>query len=240
MIVQNILLASESYTHPLWEYKDITSSFCRLYYILDGEAYYEENGAKIRLKKNHLYLLPAKKRFSLYENKKNKLLHTYVHAVTVPTVSAFLEMEVCPNTPLADGISLLRKYIDSADKTTILNAVQFIISCVENHFMDTTLAAQIRAYIDKTPPTHLDMETLVLEMGYCREYLTRQFSLVYHTTPMQYFQQKKMNAALHSLTNGARIKEIAEELNYSSAYAFSKAFKKHFGLSPQKYIQTLR
>lgn len=44
-----------------------------------------------------------------------------------------------------------------------------------------------------------------------------------------------MNVALEFLAGGAKLYEIASHLSYSSAYSFSKAFKKHFGISPEKY-----
>jgi AraC-like DNA-binding protein len=49
-----------------------------------------------------------------------------------------------------------------------------------------------------------------------------------------------MNRALEKLKTGARVYEVAYDLGYSSSYAFSKAFKKHFGLSPEKYLVTLK
>ena len=50
--IQTLIYASESYTYENWVFRDISVGFSRLYYIIDGEAYYEENGQKIRLKKN--------------------------------------------------------------------------------------------------------------------------------------------------------------------------------------------
>lgn len=241
MIVQNLLLASESYTHSNWEYKNISVEFSRLYYIIDGEAYYEENGIRVRLKKNHLYLTPVKKCISLYENPNNKLLHTYVHIITIPAIKNFAEIEVIAGTPLADGVDLWRKYIHSKDKKLILNAVQFVVSCVESYlYQESSVPTRIRNYIDCIKDYNFDMESLSKDLGYCREYITRQFSMAYHITPKQYFNQRKMNAALERLLNGDRIKEIAQDLHYSSSYAFSKAFKKHFGLSPEKYLHALK
>ncbi len=240
MIVQNLLLASESYTHSNWKYINTSYEFSRLYYVIDGEAYYEEDGVKVRLKKNHLYLTPVKKCFSLYENPNNKLLHTYVHIITIPSVKRFAEIEVVDGTPLADGVDLWRKYIHCGDNKQILRTVQFVISCIEEIFtQETAIAERIRNYIDSFEGFAFDMEQLSRDLGYCREYMTRQFRLEYYVTPKQYFNQRKMNAAQERLLHGARIKEIAEELNYSSAYAFSKAFKNHFGLSPEKYYHTL-
>ena len=241
MNVQNILLANESYTYPNWHYKDINVEFSRIYYALDGEAYYEEKGKRVRLKKNHLYLTPVRKKFSLYENSNDKMLHTYAHIVTMPTITSFAEIEVVEGTPLADAIALWRKYIHSEDKKLILDIIQFIVSCIEEAlYQETSVSLQIQSYIDGIEDYRFSMERLSREMGYCREYLTRQFRLSYHMTPMQYFNQRKMNASLEKLLSGAQVKEIAEELHYSSAYAFSKAFKNYFGLSPEKYLYTLK
>ena len=73
MIINNLLLASESYTHTNWEFHNVNVRFSRLYYIIDGEAYYKENGQTVRFKKGHLYLTPVYTPFDLYENPSDKL-----------------------------------------------------------------------------------------------------------------------------------------------------------------------
>ena len=83
------------------------------------------------------------------------------------------------------------------------------------------------------------MERLSQISGYSREHITRSFLNTYRITPKQYLQTKRMNAALEYLLRGERICDIAEMIGYQSAYAFSKAFKKYFGLSPEPYIKTL-
>ena len=45
------MLASESYTHKNWVYKNVFSGFSRMYYVIDGVAFYEEEGKKTELKK---------------------------------------------------------------------------------------------------------------------------------------------------------------------------------------------
>ena len=238
MIVQNILLASESYTHPNWDHRNLNDTFSRLYYVIDDEAYYEENGKQIRFKKN-LYLTPVKKDISFYENPNDKMLHTYAHVVTMPTIQSFAEIEVIDGTPLADGVALWRKYIYSDDTEHLIRTAQFVISCVEGRlYQKDSVPVQIRNYIDKTEGYSFSMKRLSHDMGYCREYITRQFQIVYRMTPMQYFNQRKMNAALEMLSRGMRIQDVAEELNYASPYSFSKAFKNYFGQSPEKYLNT--
>lgn len=49
-----------------------------------------------------------------------------------------------------------------------------------------------------------------------------------------------MNAALRLLVKGKKVSEMAEEIRFSSPYAFSKAFERYSGLSPEKYVTTLK
>ena len=73
MIIQNVLLSSESYTHKSWVYINENSGFSRMYYIIDGDAFYEEDGKKIKFKKGHLYFTPTKKAFNVYDDPENQL-----------------------------------------------------------------------------------------------------------------------------------------------------------------------
>lgn len=240
MIVKSIFNVGESYTHEDWVYRDLNVGFSRLYYILDGEGGYEEDGRAVRLKKGCLYLTPVHRRFSLYDNENNKMLHTYTHIYTVPTVQSFLEFEVTENTPIADAVGLWRKYIDTEDVDLVANAVQFLLSCLNlNKEKRRTAAELTRQYLDGQELWNMDMEQLSREIGYSREHITRSFLNTYHTTPKQYLQTKRMNAALEYLLRGEKICDISEMIGYQSTYAFSKAFKKYFGLSPEPYIKTL-
>lgn len=241
MILQNQWNASESYTHDRWEYRDVYVGFSRLYYILDGEAYYEEDGTKIRLKKHYLYLTPVKKSFTLTENPENKLLHTFTHITTLPPVDHLMELEVRPGTPLADAVALWRKYIHSEDHSLLSDVIQFLLSCIDRTYAKKdSVAVKTKMWIDKMEDFSFSMNQLCADLGYRREHITRSFFSAYRLTPKQYFNIQKMNRALEKLKNGARVYEVAYDLGYSSSYAFSKAFKKHFGLSPEKYLVTLK
>lgn len=240
MIIKSLLLASESYTHDNWVYNDVFVGFSRLYYIIDGEAYYEEDGKSVRFKKNHIYITPVKKRFSLYENPENKLLHTYAHIITLPAVNSFTEIEVVDGTPLADGVALWRKHINSGDTEVLTNIIQFVLSCLSHDIGTMNVARKTKEFIDSYEGNDLNMMTLSNKLGYTREHITRAYSATYNITPKQYFNTRMMNIALQRLVAGARVNEVAGYLNYSSPYAFSKAFKNYFGLSPKNYLLTLK
>jgi AraC-like DNA-binding protein len=241
MMVQNILLSNESYTHEGWEFRNISVGFSRLYYIVAGEAYYEEEGRVYPLKTGHLYLTPVRKTFSLYENPQNKLLHTYVHVLTLPAADRFTEIAVMPDSPLEDAVLLWRKYAKTTDTEFLKSVITLVLSCIERACTQTNTAAQrAKEYIDGKTDCFFDMKSLCNAVGYSREHITRSFLTAFGTTPKQYFQLRRMNAALERLISGARVSDVAEELGYATPYAFSKAFKNHFGESPQHYLTSLQ
>jgi AraC-like DNA-binding protein len=241
MIIKQLLLASESYTHKNWEFHNVNVRFSRLYYIIDGEAYYKENGWTVRFKKGHLYLTPVNTPFDLYENADDKLLHTYVHIITLPEVSRFTEIEVKDDTPLADAVSLWRKYARSENYELISNIIQFLLSQIAGSFLsESTVAEQTKQYLDSLEGNELNTKAMCHALGYTREHITRAFYSMYKTTPKRYFSARLMNLAVEKLYKGETIQSIAESLNYATAAAFSKAFKKHFGSSPTQYVSALK
>lgn len=58
----------------------------------------------------------------------------------------------------------------------------------------------------------------------------------HNTTYRDYINGKKMEKATEMLRNGATVKAVAEELNYSDPSTFSRAMKKQLNMSPTKYI----
>lgn len=241
MTVKHLLLASESYTHPNWVYKNVNVAFSRLYYIIDGEAYYEENGKAVRFKKGHLYLTPVKHSFTIYENPDDKLMHTYSHIVTVPEVSHFTELEVVDGTPLADAVALWRKYVNSGNDELITSTIQFLLSQISEQYSErSTVAGRIKQYLDSQDTGSLDMSDMSRALGYSREHITRVFHSIYRATPKQYFNSRRMNVALERLCGGEKVKAVADQLGFASPYSFSQAFKKHYGLSPKQYLATLK
>ena len=241
MIIKNIFNSNESYTHKNWEYRNVYVDFSRLYYIIDGEAYYEEkeSGIKHRFKKGHLYLTPTRKSFDLSENPEDKLLHTYSHIATFPPVTEFTEIEVLPDTPLCDAVTLWRKYIRTEDSELLMNIASLILHCIDRHLNTDPAPLKIKQHLDGLDRQSLDMSEVSRELGYSREHITRKFTKAYHITPAQYFTTRKMNSALSELLKGKSVSEVSEMMGYSSPYAFSKAFKKHFGLSPHNYLPTI-
>lgn len=98
----------------------------------------------------------------------------------------------------------------------------------------------VKNYID----THLFSIGSLTEIadlcGYNYSYLSFLFRKVTGTTLSDYYKSRRFESAkLMIRENKLRISEISNLLGYNSVYAFSKAFKDEFGLSPKNYYKTL-
>lgn len=102
------------------------------------------------------------------------------------------------------------------------------------------LCYQIMHLIDTNLYSVSKLSFLSDALGYNYSYLSRIFKETTGTTISDYYQNRRLTAAKLLIEEGRiRFSKIAQMLNFSSQYAFSKAFKNHFGCSPQKYQETL-
>lgn len=106
---------------------------------------------------------------------------------------------------------------------------------------DELLCYRIMNYVD----THVYSITTLGELGAVFNYNYSYLSTTFHTTTKRtlndYYRSRKLEVArlllLEGKLNGS---QIAEKLNFSSLYSFSKSFKSKFGMSPQAYKKSRR
>lgn len=65
----------------------------------------------------------------------------------------------------------------------------------------------------------------------------RLFKQVFGISPYQYILQKRLSQAHHLLKSGTPVSQVAFESDFSDVFAFSKAFKKHFGYPPSRLMR---
>ncbi len=98
------------------------------------------------------------------------------------------------------------------------------------------VCGQVMNFIDSRIYTMKNLREVAVEMGYNYSYISTLFRKTCGTTLNAYFKTKRMEEAKRLLQdNEMSVSEIARVMNYSSVYAFSKAFKEYFGASPGHY-----
>lgn len=82
----------------------------------------------------------------------------------------------------------------------------------------------------------LTLEDITGQLSLNPSYFIRLFKKKMKTTPMRYYRNLKIEAAVSLLSGTSmHIYEIAEKLDFYSEFHFSKIFKQYTGLSPKEY-----
>jgi AraC-like DNA-binding protein len=94
--------------------------------------------------------------------------------------------------------------------------------------------ALVSMHADPAHPWTVD--ELARQAGLSRSALAQRFSELLGQPPMQYLAQWRLHAAARELRNGGKtLAKIAGAAGYESEPAFSRAFKRQFGLPPASW-----
>jgi AraC-like DNA-binding protein len=85
----------------------------------------------------------------------------------------------------------------------------------------------------RDPGRNWTVAALAEEAGHSRSVFSRRFALATGMTPLHYLTELRMRLAIHQINRERRpISTVATHLGYGSLAAFSRAFKRHTGVSP--------
>ena len=94
---------------------------------------------------------------------------------------------------------------------------------------------RVMNYIDTHIYSLTSLDELSEKFNYNYSYLSALFSRATGKTLREYYLDRRLEVARTMvLERNKKVWEIAEMLNYSSAFAFSKAFTARYGISPKK------
>lgn len=85
----------------------------------------------------------------------------------------------------------------------------------------------------------LDVSHVADLAGIERTALARRFKAAVGLSPSRYLQNKRLNLALRHLERGCTTIEAAGLCGYRDPGYFARAFKRHFGVSPQTWRETV-
>jgi len=92
---------------------------------------------------------------------------------------------------------------------------------------------RVVALILDRPQLDWSLESMASEAGVSRSTFADRFRKIVGQTPMAYLTQWRMHVAIGMLRDrGSRVGEVAMAVGYESEAAFSRAFRKHLGISP--------
>lgn len=93
-------------------------------------------------------------------------------------------------------------------------------------------------YIAKNYTKKITNNELAELSGMSTVYFRKLFSEVYGISPIAYVQKLRIKKAMEMLgSDYGSISDVAQSLGYLNIYDFSRAFKKHTGVPPSKYLK---
>lgn len=244
MIITSLSEYQDVIAETTWNHNQEAIGFSRVYYIQGGEAYYQDADVALRFKKGYIYFLPVGKNYMLWQNPKDPINHIFFHITTYPKITRLIEIKVEDDSFLENSLLLLKKEIRNSNFELILKLIDLIVSIANNeNFINIDSGAvpkKIREKIDMSIGREFNLEALIKEIHYSKNYIINIFKKVYSITPMQYYLKRRMETALLMLREGIPHNVISEKLKFSSPANFSLAFKKYYGLSPTAYLDILK
>ena len=238
----SITSCNECYTPAVWNYPNITRPFSIIYYALGGSAFYSVDGIELPFEKEHLYILPANKVFSLREDPSDKFYSVYVHAFTSPEIDSVIDIDVKNDDFVLDVLKLVRKYAKVRNCIHVGHLTTMLLSYVFEAAVEfePPLPIRLKNYIDKNFIKTVKGNELAAKFNYSNSYLSKVFRDKYNLTPKQYAKQLLLKEAVVLLGKGTSVSETTEKLEFSSPENFSRFFKGYYGYSPSQYVKRFK
>ncbi len=233
-----------------WFFNDVNSSFNRLYFIIDGNAYIENSVGKYDLKPGKLYLIPSGSQY------------TYGCTSHINKFYLHFELQILPGVDVFEGIP---NYIETAYDQNVLNNIM-------NFLYDESISGilQIKSAFytilsELFNITYVNVDFYKNFSGYFKQKkilefinnnlridlqindIASAFDLPYYRISKNFkmdtgiglkayiekmiFQKSKIYLLSTTMTIG----EIADKLHFCDAYYFSRFFKKFEYVSPKEY-----
>jgi AraC-like DNA-binding protein len=159
----------------------------------------------------------------------------------LPALVDLVKSEVSRNRPASEAVIL---------RLSEILFIQAVRSCLSvaagsdtNWFRALTdpQIGQSLLLILRQPGEPWSVTSLASHVGLSRSAFSARFRQLVGEPPMQYLTRARLAKAATALRNGpATLVEIAHSIGYDSEVAFSKAFKRSFGMAPGAYRQNGR
>lgn len=129
-------------------------------------------------------------------------------------------------------IQLLRWLIDHPERAGITQGL--VLGLAEPRLARSLVA------MHEAPQAGWTLETMAAAAGMSRSAFAPAFKAATGTTPAAYLSSWRLSIAASMLRAGRPAKVVAQELGYSGAPAFAKAFRSHFGTAPRQWLAGLQ
>ena len=230
---------------PSWELtEEMPTGYSRIYYVLQGDLTYESADLRQVLKPGFLYALPSTVPYHVWRNPAVDFACTYLHVdFSKYRVNSLIELPVAEGSCLSDFISTVSAAIRE-ERIGLLEQLaesfSFFLRDSESFVQNSEMLTRVQRHIVRHISEDLTIERLSSLFSYHPNYFIRLFRRETGYTPYQYIVQQRMQYAVTQLNKGLPNEEVCYACGYTDSSTFTRAFRKYYGVAPQKYRKGFR
>ena len=223
---------------PDWDTKGSPRPY-RLYYVIDGEAYYTERGERRRLLPKHFYLFPSSMPFNVQQDSENRLNHLYYDFMMTPSVvsAAPLCCSVDDHPLIQKLLTLMQESVNSYryEKCSELEGV--VISLLEGFLslfleiappkktLDKDVVFALE-YIEKNYAEEISVKGIAELVYLDEDYFIRKFKRSLGITPYAYIRNLRLAVARELRHGGESLTGAAASVGFKYPSSYCRALNK--------------
>ena len=231
-----------------WHFDDHCNDYNRLYFILDGHGKIFNDEESVHLLPGNIYMIPADSHYNYRcEDHLEKIfLHFHLRIMPGRDVLSNIKRIV----KIESSVDEIEKIKDMCYTEDIMSAMFFqnyirsltakILEPYSDHInreLDLYMKYEpIYNYVENNLYADTKVSDICRHIGFSQTYIGQKFKQDTGITIKQLISDMLLEKMKNSLiVSGSSVKEISEELHFSSEFYFSKFFKKRIGISPREF-----
>ena len=230
---------------PTWELiENVPTGYARIYYVMGGDVTYEAADTRCQLKPGYVYVLPSALPYHVWRDQRVDFSCTYLHVDFAHShVNGLIELPVPENSCLSSFIATIRSAIQEERIELVeqlAEAFALFLQGDEHFVQNSQMLSTIQKHVMRHISEELTVEDLSRLFNYHPNYFIRLFRQETGHTPYQYIVQTRMQYAVNLLNRGLPNEEVCYICGYTDSSSFTRAFRKYYGVAPQKYRKGYR
>lgn len=231
-----------------WIVNEKGTIFHRLYYVYGGDAVYSDTNHHFPLEKEHIYLFPANKPYTITHNPDNPFVCLYFHLSTCPLIlNSVLQINTLKSTVVFHMVRTLEHILQSIESypkhesllpQLLIGLVTLFDAEVPLKFSDENRLQKVLDYIHAHSAEKVTNVQLANIAGFDHYYFARLFRKTFGVSPQEYISNYRFAKAQNLIRNQTPIKLVAELVGFQDPKAFSRAYKNIFGYPPSQYLKS--
>jgi AraC-like DNA-binding protein len=230
-----------------WNYKNCLYPYNTLYFILGGDGHVRIDETVTPLRAGYVYLIPPNRFFDCWCDSHICKLYVDVSVETMPGRDIFAHLSGVLEAPYPVEATRALILANQPDYKHRLNfrgqleqAIALFIDAGQELLRPDML--RFRTILDDMAlnlSAHLRIGEIARKHGWHPSALSRAFKQSFHCSLKHYLERLLVSKLREELIlSDKSLKELAAQYRFCDAYYLSAFFKKHIGLSPDRYRRT--